>query len=121
MKNILTLILGFILTFQGFSQGLSTIDISLDDIFKSHQFSAISVRGIASMKDGNHYCQLNSRGIVESSYKTGEETRVIVDASKLILEDSTLIKINTYQFNESETQVLISTNREAIYRHSSKR
>ena len=72
------------------------------------------------MKDGNHYCQLNARGIIESSYKTGEETRVIVDATKLFLEDSTLISINSYLFNESETQVLISTNTEAIYRHSTK-
>ncbi|RLD38601.1 MAG: S9 family peptidase [Bacteroidetes bacterium] len=120
MKKSLSLILGLILVFQGFSQKNITSKISLNDIFKSRQFYAKSVRGIASMKDGNHYCQLNARGIVESSYKTGEETRLIVDASKLFLEDSTLIRINSYHFNQDETQVLISTNTEAIYRHSTK-
>lgn len=120
MRKTLALFFGLILALQGFSQDTSKTKISLDDIFKSRQFYAKSVRGIASMNDGNHYCQLNTRGIVESSYKTGEETRVIVDASKLFLADSTLIKINSYRFNTNETQVLISTNREAIYRHSSK-
>jgi dipeptidyl-peptidase-4 len=120
MQKALALLLGLILTFQAFSQESTTKKISLDDIFNSRQFHPKSVRGIASMNDGNHYCQLNSRGIVESSYKTGEETRVIVDASQLYLEDSTLIKINSYRFNNSETQVLISTNTESIYRHSTK-
>jgi dipeptidyl-peptidase-4 len=120
MQKTLALFLGLILTFQAFSQESTTKKISLDDIFNSRQFHPKSVRGIASMNDGNHYCQLNSRGIVESSYKTGEETRVIVDASQLYLEDSTLIKINSYRFNNSETQVLISTNTESIYRHSTK-
>lgn len=119
MRKTLVFIFVLSLAFQGFSQNNSTTKLNLDNIF-SHQLYAKSVRGIASMKDGNHYCQLNARGIVESSYKTGEETRVIVDASKLFLADSTLIEINSYHFNESETQVLISTNREAIYRHSTK-
>ena len=120
MKKTFIIILGFLLTFQGFSQESSLKKISLDDIFKSRQFSGKSVRGIASMKDGEHYCQLNKRGIIESSYKTGEETVVIVDASQLFLADSTLIRINSYRFNEDETQVLIATNTESIYRHSSK-
>lgn len=119
MRKTLIFIFVLSLAFQGFSQDNSTSKLSLDNIF-SRQLYAKSVRGIASMKDGNHYCQLNARGIVESSYKTGEETRVIVDAEKLFLTDSTLIKINSYRFNESETQVLIATNREAIYRHSTK-
>jgi dipeptidyl-peptidase-4 len=120
MKRSLLFIFVLSLGLQGFSQDNSTTKISLDDIFNSRQLYAKSVRGIASMKDGNHYCQLNARGIIESSYKTGEETRVIVDASKLFLADSTLIRINSYQFNHNETQVLISTNTEAIYRHSTK-
>lgn len=119
MRKTLIFIFVLSLAFQGFSQDNSTSKLSLDNIF-SRQLYAKSVRGIASMKDGNHYCQLNARGIVESTYKTGEETRVIVDAEKLFLTDSTLIKINSYRFNESETQVLIATNREAIYRHSTK-
>ncbi len=120
MRKTLVLIFVLSLVLQGFSQNSATTKIGLNDIFKSRQLYAKSVRGIASMKDGNHYCQLNARGIVESSYKTGEETRVIVDASKLFLADSTLIRINSYQFNHNETQVLISTNTEAIYRHSTK-
>jgi len=120
MKKTLALFLVLIIAFQCFGQQTSTSEIKLNDIFNSRKFSAKSVRGIVSMKNGDFYCQLNSRGIVESSYKTGEETRLIVDATKLYLSDSTLISINSYQFNDNETQVLISANTEAIYRHSSK-
>jgi len=119
MRKTLAFISLLLLVFQSFSQDNSSTKLSLDNIF-SRQLYAKSVRGIISMKDGTHYCQLNARGIVESSYKTGEETRVIVDASKLFLADSSLIRIDSYRFNESETQILIATNREAIYRHSSK-
>lgn len=120
MKKTFTLLFALLIVFQGFSQSTTGPKISLDDIFNSRKLSGKSVRGIASMQDGNHYCKLSSRGIVESSYKTGEETRLIVDAEKLYLEDSTKIRIQSYRFNHDESQVLISTNTEAIYRHSTK-
>lgn len=120
MKRILAFLLALTLGFQAFSQITPTKKLNLDEIFNSRQFYAKSVRGIVSMQDGDHYCQLNAQGIVESSYKTGEQTRVIVDASKLVLPDSTQLRINSYQFNPNETQVLIATNTESIYRHSTK-
>lgn len=116
MRKTIFILFGFFLILQSFGQS----KLTLDDIFNSRQFSAKSIRGIVSMKDGEHYCQQNVRGIVESSYKTGEETRLIVDASKLLLEKSGKLSIDSYNFNQNETQVLLATNTESIYRHSTK-
>jgi dipeptidyl-peptidase-4 len=120
MKKTLILFLGLLLSISGFSQNNKSKNIDLNAIFKTHQFYSKAVRGIYAMKDGEHYCQLNKNGIVESSYKTGEKTKLIVDASQLLNADSSRIRINSYSFNADESQVLIASNTEAIYRHSTK-
>ncbi|MBN2236465.1 MAG: DPP IV N-terminal domain-containing protein, partial [Bacteroidales bacterium] len=120
MKKTYLFILGLFIVFQAIAQENTVSKISLDDIFNSRQFNAKAVRGIASMNDGEHYCQLTAEGLVESSYQTGEQTRLIVDSKDLRLADSTMIRINSYQFNSNETQVLIASKTESIYRHSTK-
>lgn len=95
-------------------------EITLDKIFKEYQFYPKSVRGIQSMNDGEHYCQLTRSGVEEYSYSTGEKTRMIIDNSKLYLPDSVKLNYDSYEFSPNEELVLLSTETEAIYRHSSK-
>mgnify|MGYP002639695728 CR=1 FL=1 len=95
-------------------------EITLEKIFKEYQFYPMPMRGIQSMKDGEHYCQMTRTGVEEYSYSTGEKTRMIIDKSKLYLADSVKLNYDSYEFSPNEELVLLSTEKEAIYRHSSK-
>lgn len=118
MNKILSILIVFLV--MGNIQAQESSEITLDKIYKSGIFYPKSVRGIQSMKDGEHYCKLSKKGIEEYSYKTGKKTRMIVDNSTLLLADSTPVHYGTYRFSPNEDLVLLATNTEAIYRHSSK-
>lgn len=119
MKKVIALLFLFILSSQLIGQSSANTKITLEDIFKSRQLAAKSVRGIVPMR-GDFFCRLNEQGIIESSYKTGEKTRILVDINFLKQSDSNFSKIDAYSFNTTETQILLATNTESIYRHSSK-
>lgn len=118
MRKITTIFLAFL--FMGFLQAQETSEISLDNIFKKGTFKTKGVYGIQSMKDGDHYCKLSRKGVEEYSYKNGKKTRMIIDNSTLLKEDSSRIKYRSYKFSPNEELVLLATETEAIYRHSSK-
>jgi len=118
MKKIISIFLAVL--FIGTIQAQDSTKITLDKIFAEYQFYPKSVRGIRSMKDGEHYCKSSKKGVEEYSYKTGEKTRMIIDKKTLLLEDSVQLKYGSYEFGPNEELVLLSTETEAIYRHSSK-
>ncbi len=121
MKKLFLFILISILLIstKGFSQENSK-KITLEDIWSKGSFRPSNINEISSMKDGEHYCILESNNIKKFSYKEGKMISIILDASniKLPYEDKTL-SIEDYQFSNDETKILISTNTEPIYRHSS--
>jgi dipeptidyl-peptidase-4 len=94
--------------------------ITIEKIFKNRLFYLKSVRGIESMKDGEHFCKLTRDGIEEYSYKTGEKTRMILNNDELFNSDSVLLKYRSYKFGPNEELLLLATETESIYRHSTK-
>jgi len=118
MNKIISIILA--LVFFNILQAQDTQKITLEKTFKSYQFYPQSVRGIHSMNDGEHYCKRSSKGIEEYSYKTGKKTRTILDKSTLFVKDSIPLRFGTYTFSHNEELLLLSTETESIYRHSSK-
>lgn len=118
MKKITSIFLA--LLFIGVLQAQDSTEITLDKIYKEGLFYPKSVRGIQSMKDGEHYCKISRKGIEEYSYKTGDKTRMIIDNNTLFLADSTPVRYRGYEFSPNEELVLLATETEAIYRHSSK-
>jgi dipeptidyl-peptidase 4 len=96
-------------------------DITIEDIWQSYLFYPQSLGDVVSMKDGEHYCMLeNDIMINEYEYKTGEKTKTIVRTSQLIPEgEKEGISIDEYEFSPDETKILIATNTDQIYRHSS--
>ncbi len=93
-------------------------EITLEDIWKNRTYRDEGVFGIRSLNDGKHYTTLEAGSIIAFNYQTGDSTDLIVDASKLIL-DGKQIKISDYEFNQSETKLLIATDENPVYRHSS--
>lgn len=101
-----------------------TKDIEVADIWKYYRFYAQGLSGLESMNDGLHYTTLtslkNGNGIEKYSYQTGESVEMIVTSADLSKLSGKTIQIDSYQFSSDETKVLIATETESIYRHSSK-
>tara|TARA_B100001093_G_scaffold520174_1_gene613326 strand:- start:142 stop:2310 length:2169 start_codon:yes stop_codon:yes gene_type:complete len=93
--------------------------IQLEDIWASRTFSPEWVWGINSMNDGIHYSSLNygenNVYITQYSYETGDSISTIVDS-----KDLDGISFSDYSFSEDEKKVLLPTEKESIYRYSSR-
>lgn len=97
--------------------------LSNESIWASGEFSASYVSGVRSMKDGEHYTSMdyskeNGVEINKYSYKTGEKVATL--ASSLSIFSKAETNIDDYEFSADESQLLISTETESIYRHSSR-
>lgn len=93
-------------------------------IWYSGEFRTSYVSGVRSMNDGKHYTSLDQeKGYVivnKYLYATNEKTETIVSSENLKDEKGNTININDYQFSADETKLLIASEQEQIYRHSSK-
>ncbi|MEZ5198757.1 MAG: S9 family peptidase [Bacteroidales bacterium] len=95
--------------------------ITLHDIFQSGKFNPESIRGIRSLNDGEHYAILKNDSLNVYSYKTGTLKKTLVTANQLIPNgDSLPISMSDYQLSDDEKKVLFGTDKESIFRHSSK-
>jgi dipeptidyl-peptidase 4 len=108
-----------------FAQQNPKKDLTLKEIWASRTFAQEMVYGLRSMEDGIHYTTLEGgeKGQVlnQYSYQTGKLIKTILEASKLTPQgQSEPISIDDYSFNKGETKVLLATESEPIYRHSSK-
>ncbi|UTW62678.1 S9 family peptidase [bacterium SCSIO 12741] len=99
-------------------------DLDLKSIWGSPMFRPDYVSGLRSMNDGVHYTTLNNdRGglqtIVQYSYEKQNEEKILVRTADL---ESTKgpFRIDGYQFSADEKLMLLSTETERIYRHSTR-
>ena len=102
---------------MGFLLKAQTDSIKLEDIWANRTYSPEWVWGINSMNDGIHYSSIsyNNTGteIIQYAYETGDSTTTIVSA-----EDLEGILFQTYSFSPDENKILLATETEPIYRHS---
>lgn len=92
--------------------------ITLEDIWKTGKFRTEGVYGIRSLNDGKHYTTLQNNNVIKYSYERGDSVNAIVLASDLKF-DGESVKIDEYNFNKSETKLLLATEEDPVYRHSS--
>lgn len=92
--------------------------ISLEDLWKKGTFRQSSVFGLRSTSDGENYTTIEAQGkkIVKWNYATGKELSTLFDTDKLASNKD--LRISDYSFSADESKILITTNTEAIYRHS---
>ena len=123
MKKIYTLATCYLLlTTCAFAQKK---EITLDDIFAKGTFSVKHIYGLESMKDGEHYTTLangkSNPAIVKYEYKTGNAVDTILKEDWLLTPDKKeKISIENYSFSADEKKILIATETEPIYRHSTR-
>ncbi|MBT3418349.1 MAG: S9 family peptidase, partial [Flavobacteriales bacterium] len=115
MKKTLTLIICISISIFSYSQK----EVTLEDIWQNYKFYPSGVPGFKSMNDGEHYTttEKNDDGIKihKNSFESGKIVKTLMNS-----DDERLSKMGSYQFNLEEDKILIATNTESIYRHSSK-
>lgn len=115
-KKFLFLMISLILAGASYAQK----EITLEDIWKNYTFYSRSVPGFNFLADGKHYSKLEKNMIVKYDLTSGEKVGTILDASTLKDKKGFAGVISSYSFNDAETMVLIKSQPEKIYRHSSK-
>lgn len=118
MKKISLLLISICLISHVFAQNKT---ISLEDIWIKRVFQPESMESVIPMNDGEHYCVFENDSIFNLyEYKTANKTGEIVLASRFIPEgESEAISVDDFTFSNDENKILISTNTQYIYRHSS--
>ncbi|MBT7480934.1 MAG: S9 family peptidase [Flavobacteriales bacterium] len=115
MKKTFTLIICISISIFSYSQK----QVTLEDIWMNYKFYPSSVSGFKSMNDGKHYTTTEKSDkeikINKNSFETGKIVKTLMNS-----DDERLSKMGSYQFNLEEDKILIATNTESIYRHSSK-
>ncbi len=122
MKKIvfsIILLVGFVVSLT--AQDLK--DVTIEDIWKDYSFYSRTVNGLRSLNDGANYTSLvrtkEGSNLVKYSYTDANKMEVLIDNSKLLM-DGKVVGIDDYEFSSDESKVLIASNTESIYRHSSK-
>ena len=116
MKKLLTIFIFLNIPILVFSQERN---ITLEDLWKNHTFYPKSISGFNSMNDGEHYSTMekidNHQQIIKYKFVNGKKVLTIFNS-----KDFELPKINEYEFSQNEKKILLKTEKEKIYRHSSK-
>jgi dipeptidyl-peptidase-4 len=98
--------------------------ITNKDIWASGTFSAKNVYGVTSMNDGVNFTTLEQgkggSAIKKARYDNPTSKSTLVSSSIFKSIGKPELSIEDYQFNPTESKVLIATEQESIYRHSSK-
>ena len=94
--------------------------ISLEEIYKLKTFEAESVPGYHSMKDGRFYTAIAEKALVRYDFITGQVVDTLIGAADSKDETGKPLPLADVEWNSDEKKVLIFTQREKIYRRSSK-
>lgn len=123
MKKIsiaLSFFLGILSVQQSYSQDVKNL-ITLKDIWGSRKFYPEMMHGLTPMSDGNTYCVLDDSLLNIYSFETGKFVKTLVNTKSLIPVDSiSSIDFGSFDFSGDEQKIIITTETETIYRHSSK-
>ncbi len=91
--------------------------ITLEDILVKGTFKAQTIDVLYQMKDGENYAILeNNTRIVKYSNKTGKESGILFDITKI--KDAPISSFNKFEFCNDESKILLATNIKPVYRRS---
>ncbi|TRX62537.1 S9 family peptidase [Fulvivirga sp. M361] len=88
--------------------------ITIADIYEKGTFRQKSVRGINWMNDGRYYSTQVENDIIKYDVTSGQQVEILLDGSAL----QPAIDFVRYSFSSDESQLLLMTEREPIYRRS---
>ncbi|MBA2761919.1 MAG: S9 family peptidase, partial [Segetibacter sp.] len=94
--------------------------ISFDDIYKLGTFRSENVPGFRSMQNGKFYSETTEEGLLKNNFLTGETIETIVKARDVKDDKGHDLSLTDIEWNNDEKKLLIFSQREKIYRRSSK-
>lgn len=94
--------------------------ITLEQIWQGGTLNARSLPGFNFLQDGRHYTRLERGKINQYDIRTGELVQTILDVSALSASAGYTGTIDSYSFSKDEQKILITTETESIYRHSTR-
>ena len=115
-KKLLTfIIIIFLFTKFSFAQ-----NVTLESVWKNYEYIPKSAGGWKWMKDGKSYAAItDNNSIVKYDAASGKALDTLLHSSDLTPKDSTKkIKPFGFEISDDEKKILLSTETEAIYRHS---
>ncbi len=93
-------------------------NITLEDIWLKGTFTAASVPGFNVLKDGKRYVKIENDGDVNIyDLKSNKNKGQLISAKQLIYNRDS-IKMSSFELSADEQKMLIFTEPESIYRHS---
>ncbi|WP_020571623.1 S9 family peptidase [Neolewinella persica] len=111
----LPLLLLLFLSSTTFSQ---TKAISVADIWQNYVFSGDGVSGFNFLQDGSSFARLESNKVISYDLKSGNRSGVLVDGADLTAAGFPGA-IQSYQLSTDESQLLLATGTEQLFRRSS--
>ena len=95
-------------------------NLTYKDIWGSRQFLANTVSELKSMKDGKSYSDMDTDGnIIRYDFKSGQILDTVMKMAELQKQYASL-RISDYQFSNDKNKLLLTSESESIYRHSTK-
>lgn len=119
MKVSATTQLMILISFFFVSFSTAQKQITIDDIWTNGVYRSKGVPGFRFMNDGRHYTSLRQNYLLKYDLTTGKLTDTLVDFNMLPFPDGQK-QVEGYQFSNDESQLLVTTGMESIYRRSTK-
>lgn len=119
------LVLALLLSFgASMAQKKGRKSIALENIWKNRTFATQPVQGMRSMKDGEHYTVLEyvegEQQLNKYAYENAKKKGTVLGKAQLAMGTDGVVSIDDYAFSFDEQFILISSNTERIYRHSTR-
>lgn len=117
MKKVLMILCSFIFLIQ-----LNTAQeqIQLEQIWKTYDFVSNRVPGFRFMNDGKHFTRLSNSVVKKYDLTTGDFVEDLLVGKDLEGSNGFNGKLSAYNFNSDESKIIIESDKESIYRRSSK-
>ena len=123
MRKALSLLALGLSILTGFTALAQDKKLTNEAIWAGGDFYAKSIYGVRSMNNGTEYSRMDREGkdvfINVYNYESGKKVRTIL-SSQDIQWNNEPVFFDGYSFNSNEKMILLTTEKEKIYRHSSK-
>lgn len=115
-NKLLSLVLFlFIAAFSTAQEG-----ITLEKIWKDYAYYPDNVPGFNFLQDGKHYTKSEDNKINKYDFTTGDFVETLFDAASFNEKEGFDGNVASYSFNADESMIMIKSESESIYRHSTR-
>lgn len=97
---------------------IAQLPITLEQIWEDYSFVPNSVPGFNFQLDGVHYTRLESGKIIQYDLRTGKMSKELFAAENVKGQAGFSGRMSGYSFSPDESQILLYSEVESIYRHS---